>query len=84
MRVIAATWPFVAVFCLTFASEWAWAKYNIASAARKPMPSAIWSTMIVAVGTLSVQVWIVNHWTLVSSLLASFIGTYYAVKQGDK
>jgi hypothetical protein len=76
--------PFVAVFCLTFITEWCWARYNIASAARIPLASALWSAGIVLIGTLSTQVWLTNHWTVISSVSASLIGTYCAIKWGKE
>jgi len=84
MKILTEAFPFVAVFLLTFGSEWCWARYNIASGERRPMPSALWSAGIVLIGTLSTQVWLDNHWTVISSVLASLIGTYYAVRWGKK
>jgi hypothetical protein len=78
--VINDIWPFLAVFVMTLITEWCWARYNIASARRLPLPSALWSAGIVLVGNLSLTLWFENHWTICASVLASLIGTYYAVK----
>lgn len=84
MKLLLAAWPFAAVFCMTFLTEVCWARYNIASADRRAVAGALWSAGIVLVGTLSTQVWLTNHWTIVSSVLASLIGTYVGIKWGKK
>lgn len=81
-QVIAA--QHVAVFTLVFITDIFWARYNIASSGRHPWPAALWSAGIVLVGTFSTQIWLNNHWVLVSSALGALVGTYYAVRWGKK
>lgn len=71
---------FVLTFVAMFALDWVWAKYNLATAGRRALAAAMWATIIPAFGYITVTAYLDNPWTLISTGLGSFAGTYYSIK----
>lgn len=73
--------PHLAVFLLTLLVDICWANYTMRTADQLPAKAALWSMMIVLVGTISTQIWLTNHWVLLDSAAGAFVGTYIAVNR---
>lgn len=76
--------PHIAVFFVTLLVAVFWARYNMATADRRAVAAGTWSAAIVLGGTLSVQLWLDNHWVVIDSAVADFLGTWGAIKWGKK
>lgn len=72
----------VVVFVAVMAADFAWTKYMMYAAAKNPHRAALWNTVIIALGSVSVVSYTENHWMLIPALLGAYLGTYVAVKRG--
>lgn len=72
---------YVLLAILGFGLDYIWALYTAAVAAKKPLPSAVWSVGIYLAGGISVISYTEDHWTLVPLIIGSFFGTYTAVRR---
>lgn len=71
---------FILTFLAMFALDWVWAKYNIATSNKDALRAGLWATVIPAFGYITVTAYLDNPWTLISTGLGSFAGTYYSIK----
>jgi hypothetical protein len=78
----AALW--FAIFCVTIAVDFAWSKYMLEAAAKRPHHAAAWAVAILLLGSISVLVYIGDRWTLLPMAAGSYVGTYWAVKRAKK
>lgn len=69
----------IAVGVGTFLLDFAWAKYNIATAQKQVTRSAIYSVAIYLLSALVIMQYIDNHWLLIPASVGAFVGTGYSV-----
>lgn len=74
----------VGVFALIVCLDYAWARYNIATADKQPMRAAILAVAIYFLGGLSTISFVDNHIMLIPALLGAFVGTYIAVARDPR
>lgn len=67
------------VFTATAAADFAWTKYMLHVAAKRPHWSAVWSAAIIGLGAISVYSYAHDPWLILPALLGAYCGTYLAV-----
>jgi hypothetical protein len=78
-----STWlQAAAVFTAVAVADFAWTKYMMHAAAKHPHRAALWNSVIIALGSVSVVSYTENHWMLIPALLGAYVGTYVAVRRG--
>jgi hypothetical protein len=75
----ALSWDWITVFLAMVAVDFAWTKYNMACAARKPHQAALWSSAIILLGAFTVVSYTQDHTLLLPAALGAYLGTWYAV-----
>lgn len=75
---------YVLVFLSTLLADFAWTKYNMESAAKRPHPAAFWSTLIILFGAFNIVSYTTNHWLLIPAALGAYAGTWIAVWRESK
>lgn len=71
--------PFVALFLLTVASDYAWTRYIAKAAEKQAHAAARWSVAIVGCSAFSVMSYTQDHRLIVPVLLGAYAGTWLAV-----
>lgn len=67
------------VFSAMVAVDFAWTKYMLEAAAKRPHPAAAWSAAIVALGVVSVASYTQNIWLAIPAVAGAYVGTWVAV-----
>lgn len=67
------------VFTGVFALDFAWAKYNIATAEKRILKSSIYSVAIYLLSAVVIMQYVENHWLLIPASAGAFLGTGYSV-----
>lgn len=65
----------VAVFVLDFA----WAKYNIATAEKRVLKSSVYAVAVYLLSAMAIMSYTENHWMLIPAAVGSFAGTMVSV-----
>ena len=71
---------FLLVFLAMVATDFVWARYNIASINHRPVAAGLYSAAIVALGAYSVVSYTQNHWMWLPAAAGAFVGTFFAVR----
>lgn len=72
------------IFVLVALVNFLWAKYINHIAKENPIKAASYGTAISLVGNLVTIVYISDHRMVIPAALATFVGTYFSVKFGNK
>lgn len=67
------------VFFSMVAVDYAWAKYMMEAAAKRPHRAALWSAVIVALGAITVLAYTHNPALLGVAVVGAYAGTFIAV-----
>lgn len=68
------------IFTINVALDVVYAKYTIATTARRPVEAGLWATAIILVGAASIVLYTNNYWLVIPAAAGAFVGTYYTVK----
>lgn len=77
-------WLVLGIFAASAAVDFAWTKYMLAAAAKKPHTAALWSVAIALFGAFSVVSYVGNHWLLIPAAAGYYFGTWAAVTRDAK
>lgn len=72
------------VFLSGIAIDWAWIYYMHWAAKKRPLPAAVWSLILVAIGMFNVIEYTHDHALAACFAVGCFLGTYSAVRWGPK
>lgn len=77
-------WKWGAVFAALTLLDFVWARYTLAITDKRAVPAGIYAVGILALGGFSVISYTTDHWLLIPACSGAFVGTFMAVKFGDK
>lgn len=87
MNIIGFTgidWKWAAVFAALALLDFVWARYTLAITDKRAVPAGIYAVGILALGGFSVISYTTDHWLLIPACSGAFVGTFLAVKFGNK
>ena len=72
-------WGWVLVFSATAAADFAWTAYIRAASAGVQLSAALWSALIVALGSIAVVEYTSDHALVWAAVVGAFVGTYLSM-----
>jgi hypothetical protein len=75
---------FMGTFTAMLFVDVCWAKYFLSVSKHKPLPSAMWGSLIVLFGAISTINYVQDKWMLVPAVLGAFVGSYFTVRREQK
>jgi len=76
-------WHFALLFASAFAADWVWIMYMREAGAKRAVPAALWSGMLILLAGFSIVSYAEDAWYLVASIPGAVLGTWTAIKWGQ-
>jgi hypothetical protein len=80
MYIMQLVLGFLFVFVMTAIVDWMWGKYIIHTSERSAFKSAMYSSLLTAMGAYITISFVSDHRMLVPAIFGAFFGTYLTVK----
>ena len=70
----------IGVFLAVLVADFLWARFIIATSARRAIPAATYSALIIIAGGVTTLAFVESPWYLIPASAGAFVGTWWAAR----